>query len=171
MNKADYFDGSVAKLERAKAHIKTPFFTGRVMAFAITDPVAGIILGNITEIHDKLLYPPTNKDDDGQDRRDDESDSTANKTTIQYESVKERRGRCCEDTNRGNRIDEEINSHYGMAAEANLDIQIFEHINHKKFKQAIESDDTLNGMKKLAKKGDRYFFKNGLVYRRALKVK
>ncbi|GFO50153.1 hypothetical protein PoB_007665800 [Plakobranchus ocellatus] len=54
-----------------------------------------------------------------------------------------------------------------MAAEANLDHQIFEHLTHEKFKQAIESDDTLNDVKKLAKKGGRYFFKNGLIYRRA----
>ncbi|GFN91956.1 Zinc finger protein [Plakobranchus ocellatus] len=36
-----------------------------------------------------------------------------------------------------------------------LDHQIFEHITHEKFKQAIERDDTLNVMKKLAKKGGR----------------
>ncbi|GFO20136.1 hypothetical protein PoB_004664100 [Plakobranchus ocellatus] len=73
------FDRSVAKLDTAKAHAKTPFFTGRVIAFAITHAVAGIILGNIPEVDDKLLYTPTN---DGLDKKDDESDSSANKTTI-----------------------------------------------------------------------------------------
>ncbi|GFN88893.1 gypsy retrotransposon integrase 1-like protein [Plakobranchus ocellatus] len=57
---------------------------------------------------------------------------------------------------------------YGTAAEASLNHQIFKPITHEKFKQAIERDDTLNGVKILAKKGDRYFFKDGLIYRRAL---
>ncbi|GFO11369.1 hypothetical protein PoB_003787400 [Plakobranchus ocellatus] len=54
----------------------------RVIAFEISDPVAGITLGNIPEVDDKILYPPTNKDENGQVRKDDESDSRANKTTI-----------------------------------------------------------------------------------------
>ncbi|GFN83889.1 reverse transcriptase [Plakobranchus ocellatus] len=57
------FDGSVAKIETAKAYIKTPICTGRVIAFAITYPVTGSILGNIPEIEDKILYthPPPPK--------------------------------------------------------------------------------------------------------------
>ncbi|GFN74703.1 hypothetical protein PoB_000120900 [Plakobranchus ocellatus] len=103
--------------------------TRRVIAFAITDPVAGIILGNIPEVDDKLLYLPTNKDDDGQDREDVESDRRANKTTIQYKgSLIDSHGRLYADTSRENRTGVRINNRYGMAAEANLDHQIFEHI-------------------------------------------
>ncbi|GFO31422.1 hypothetical protein PoB_005792700 [Plakobranchus ocellatus] len=58
----------IAKLKTARAHTRTPFFARRVIAFASTDPVAGIILGNIPEVDDKLQCPPTNKDDDDQDR-------------------------------------------------------------------------------------------------------
>ncbi|GFO13369.1 hypothetical protein PoB_003987400 [Plakobranchus ocellatus] len=71
----------------------TAITEGRAIAFAITDLVSGVISGNIPEVDDKFLYPPTNKDADGPDRRDDESDRRANKTTIQYrESIMESHG-------------------------------------------------------------------------------
>ncbi|GFO06507.1 hypothetical protein PoB_003301200 [Plakobranchus ocellatus] len=65
----------------------------------------------------------------------------------------ENHGKPYGDTSRGNKTDvgPGINDQYGMEAETNVDHQIFEHRTHQKFKQAIESDDTLNGMKKTGK--------------------
>ncbi|GFO40550.1 reverse transcriptase [Plakobranchus ocellatus] len=80
----------------------------------------------------------------------------------------ESHGRPYGNTGRGTRTGVGINHQYCIAAEANLYHQIFEHITHEKFKQAKVNDDTLNGVKKLAKKGDRHLFKDGLIYRLAL---
>ncbi|GFO31421.1 hypothetical protein PoB_005792600 [Plakobranchus ocellatus] len=51
---------------------------------------------------------------------------------MQYESLKERHGRPYEDTSRGNMTDAKIQC--GMAAELNLDHQIFECLIHEKLK-------------------------------------
>ncbi|GFO07819.1 gypsy retrotransposon integrase 1-like protein [Plakobranchus ocellatus] len=61
-------------------------------------------------------------------------------------------GRLDGDTCTGKRTVVGINNQNGMAAEANLDHLIFEHLTHEKFKQAIERDDMLYGVKKLATK-------------------
>ncbi|GFN94328.1 hypothetical protein PoB_002083400 [Plakobranchus ocellatus] len=90
------------------------------------------------------------------------------KPPYNIKSIMESHGRPYGDTSKSNRTDLGINHQYCIAIEANPDHQIFKYITHEKFKQAIVSDDALNGVTKLTKKGDSYFFKNGLIYRRAL---
>ncbi|GFO46495.1 hypothetical protein PoB_007300000 [Plakobranchus ocellatus] len=60
------FDGSEKKFQKATAFIETPFFTGKVTALALANPVVDVILGNIIGVGDQPNLneqSPTWKDD------------------------------------------------------------------------------------------------------------
>ncbi|GFO47129.1 reverse transcriptase [Plakobranchus ocellatus] len=59
-------DGSEKKFRKATAFIETPFFTGRVTALALANPVVDVIVGNIIGVGDQPNLneqSPTWKDD------------------------------------------------------------------------------------------------------------
>ncbi|GFO29203.1 hypothetical protein PoB_005570800, partial [Plakobranchus ocellatus] len=47
------FDGSEKKFRKATAFIETPFFTGKVTALALVNPIVDVILGNIIGVGDQ----------------------------------------------------------------------------------------------------------------------
>ncbi|GFO47893.1 reverse transcriptase [Plakobranchus ocellatus] len=47
------FDGSEKKFRKATAFIETPFFTGKVTALALANPVVDVMLGNIIGVGDQ----------------------------------------------------------------------------------------------------------------------
>ncbi|GFO19141.1 hypothetical protein PoB_004564600 [Plakobranchus ocellatus] len=60
------FDGSEKKFRKATAFIETPFFTGKVTALALANPVVDVIVGNIIGVGDQRNLneqSPTWKDD------------------------------------------------------------------------------------------------------------
>ncbi|GFO32871.1 hypothetical protein PoB_005937600 [Plakobranchus ocellatus] len=60
------FDGSEKKFRKATAFIETPFFTGKVTALALANPVVDVIVGNIIGVRDQPNLneqSPTWKDD------------------------------------------------------------------------------------------------------------
>ncbi|GFO12321.1 hypothetical protein PoB_003882600 [Plakobranchus ocellatus] len=60
------FDGSEKKFRKATAFIETPYFTGKVTALALANPVVDVIVGNIIGVGDQPKLngqSPTWKDD------------------------------------------------------------------------------------------------------------
>ncbi|GFO13437.1 hypothetical protein PoB_003994200 [Plakobranchus ocellatus] len=60
------FYGSEKKFRKATAFIETPFFTGKVTALALANPVVDVIVGNIIGVGDQpnlKEQSPTWKDD------------------------------------------------------------------------------------------------------------
>ncbi|GFN95463.1 gypsy retrotransposon integrase-like protein 1 [Plakobranchus ocellatus] len=82
------FDGSEKKFRKATAFIETPFFTGKVTALVLANPVVDVILGNIIGVGDQPNLneqSPTWKDDPDSDHKAHAYVSTrAQKSTADY---------------------------------------------------------------------------------------
>ena len=156
------FDGTQTELELAYAYIDTPFYVGRVKAFALKNPVAGIILGNITGVKDYPLVPKT-------DDKRDEYDDTENKAFAVTRSTSKSDNsdeKSCNSDDNVKELTTKTSSTTIPDSHDKVPID-FVDITSIKFRVEQQSDDSLCSIKEKAAKEDGFFIKDGLIYRRA----
>ena len=160
------FDGTQTELELAYAYIDTPFYVGRVKAFALKNPVVGIILGNITGVKDYPLVPKTN------DKRD-QYDDTENKAFAVTRLTSKSDNSDEKSSNSDDNIKELTTKTSATTISDSHDkVPIdFVDITSVKFRIEQQSDDSLCSIKEKAAREDGFFVKDGLIYRRARNIK
>ncbi|GFN97623.1 gypsy retrotransposon integrase-like protein 1 [Plakobranchus ocellatus] len=148
------FDGSEKKFRKATAFIETSFFTGRVTALALANPVVDVIVGNIIGVGDQPNLneqSPTWKDDP----------DSAHKA---HAYVSTRAQKSTANVNPNNSVD-------NKQAEKNENTSYKTAVSEFKredLEKEQQSDPTLETVRAKAKNNDEtYYTYNGIIFRRA----
>ncbi|GFN80964.1 polyprotein [Plakobranchus ocellatus] len=142
------FDGSEKKFRKATAFIETPFFTGKVTALALANPVVDVIVGNKPNLNEQS---PTWKDDPDSAHKADAYVSTrAQKSTADNVNPN--------NSGDNKQAEKNENTSYKTA------VSEFEREDLEKEQQ---SDPTLEMVRAKAKNNDEtYYTYNGIIFRR-----
>ncbi|GFO17419.1 gypsy retrotransposon integrase-like protein 1 [Plakobranchus ocellatus] len=149
------FDGSEKKFRKATAFIETPFFTGKVTALALANPVVDFIVGNIIGVGDQLNLneqsPTWKGDPDSAHKAHAYVSTRAQKSTADNVNP---------NNNSDNKQTEKNeNTSYKTAVSE---------FKREDLEKEQQSDPTLETVRAKAKNNDEtYYTYNGIIFRRA----
>ena len=158
--KCQLFDGHSVWLDVVIVEIETPFVSGKVEAFALNNPVADLIVGNVTDIDDQPLIERLQK-------REPDDDQQPTRPKINYVNVVSRA-----DIQQDNQASEAVcmeTDNKIKDTRQNSDA-IFDRADKEIFIQEQEKDESLDDIKIKARESKGYRYKDGLLYRHSKKT-